>query len=145
MDRCLILIPLKTIFIILHIILETQTKKGKINLKWKKMPFKRIQKFWIPIAIYPHTVVIGNCPLGLNLICACFLHYWFLNLTFKSQSQKEKWSEYVRTCCCQANGNVKSISVQRILIDSKWWCKSHGEFLRLKSWWDLTFDLQMNK
>ena len=37
MDRCLILIPLKAIFITLYIILETQTKKGKINLKWKKM------------------------------------------------------------------------------------------------------------
>ena len=36
MDRCLILILLKTIFI-LYIILETQTKKGKINMKWKKM------------------------------------------------------------------------------------------------------------
>lgn len=76
--------------------------------------------------------------------CMFLAHYWFLNLTFKSQSQKEKWSEYVRTCCCQANGNVKNISVQRILIDSKWWYKSMVSF-KTESWWIKPLICKMNK
>lgn len=36
-----------------------------------------------------HVMGTDDCPLGLSLMYPCFLNCWFLNLTFKSQSQKK--------------------------------------------------------
>lgn len=56
-----------------------------------------------------HAVVTVDCPLRLSLICVCSLHYWFLNLTFKSKSKRKNEVNMSGIVVALTDGNVKGV------------------------------------